>query len=83
MRYRVLVYDEDLGKRVFAYGPDRRELRFRTQIDAADAISPLVGDGKRWPCLYSIDPAPPGEPPLVPCAEPRRFRKLERRSINT
>lgn len=63
---RVLVFDQQLGTRVYAYGPDRRELRFRSVEEIAAVVHPQVGHGKNWPCVYLSEDAPPGQPALVP-----------------
>lgn len=80
MAYRVLIYDRELGRRCFAYGEDRRELRFKTMEEAAAVVGRMVGHGKNWPSLYVIDPAPRGTPDLVPMPDvpkaPRTFRRL-------
>lgn len=76
---RVQVYDAALGRRVYAYGEDRRELRFKTVEEMAERVHPLVGHGRRWPYVYLPEVAPAGAPDLVPPAEtkaPRTFRRL-------
>jgi hypothetical protein len=83
-QYRVPIFDRELNARVYAYGADGRELRFRTMEEAAATVHPLVGHGKRWPSVYGIEVAPAGEPAVVLTPKERTtFRRLggERRTF--
>jgi hypothetical protein len=75
--FRVLIYDRVLERRMYAYGADGRELRYKTMEEASAAVHPLVGAEKRWPCLYVIEQAPSGPAPMVVEPKPARtFRRL-------
>lgn len=75
MAFRVVIRDRVLG-RLHAFGEDGQELRFRTMEEAASIVHPMVGHGKRWPCLFSIEPATGPAQPVVSIEPPRRFRRL-------
>jgi hypothetical protein len=75
---RVLVFDKELGRKVFAYGEDRRELRFRTVEEIAARVHPKVGADKNWPYIYLPEVAPAGKPELVPLPVPKERRTFKR-----